>query len=306
MARSTDTNTHLRFTFATLAGLATAAALLVSGAAPAAASAFIDDTTFGLHVPGIADGAIPSVRYGTVRLWDSGVAWGQVEQSRGRYWWPGLDRAVGNANAQGAEILYVLGSTPTWAASNRTQGTYPNRGAASNPRRMADWKSWVTAVVQRHGNSIDAYQIWNEANLPTFWQGTPAQMAQLTLVATRIIRRLDPTAKVVAASSTVRLSSAFNRFFPRYLAELRKRGWPVDVFAIHTYGPSTASPGLRATYVAKARKARFGRRGLPHGRCGTPRSTTASRAPGTGTPTVTSAARRRPSSSRRRTSTASD
>lgn len=255
MARSTGTSPIRRTALAGAIGLATAAALMVAAPAPATASAFIDDTTFGLHVPGIADGIIPSVRYGTVRLWDSGVAWGQVEQRRGQYWWPGLDRAVGSANAQGAEILYVLGSTPTWAASNRSQGTYPNRGAASNPRLMADWKRWVTAVVQRHGNSIDAYQIWNEANLPTFWQGTPAQMAQLTLVASRIIRRLDPTAKVVAASSTVRLASAFNRFFPRYLAQLRKRGWPVDVFAIHTYGPSTSSPQLRATYVARARKA---------------------------------------------------
>jgi polysaccharide biosynthesis protein PslG len=238
-----------------LLGLLIAGSLL-AGTAPAAhAAAYIDDTTFGLHVPRIADGAVPTVSYGTVRLWDSGVTWGQVERRKGQYWWNGLDRAVGAANSQGAQILYVLGSTPTWAASDRSQGTYPNRGAASNPRSLTDWKRWVTAVVTRHGNSIDAYQIWNEANLRTFWQGTPAQMARLTLAAKRIIRQLDPTATVVAASSTVRLSSAFERFFPAYLKQLRKRGWPVDAFAIHTYGPSTATPALRAKYVAKARKA---------------------------------------------------
>ncbi|MDD2819284.1 MAG: hypothetical protein PHN51_10900 [Candidatus Nanopelagicales bacterium] len=73
----------------------------------------------------------------------------------------------------------------------------------------------MTAVVRRFGPSIDAYQIWNEANLTTFWQGTPRQMVLLTLEAKRIIRRLDPTAEVVAASSTVRLKSTFNRIFPR-------------------------------------------------------------------------------------------
>lgn len=240
---------------AVLSSLTLGGSLFIGGAPSAAAATYIDDAAFGLHVPRIADGVVPTVSYGTVRLWDSGVTWGQVEQRKERYWWVGLDRAVGAANAQGAEILYVLGSTPTWAASDRSQGTYPNRGAASNPRSLTDWRRWVTAVVRRHGNSIDAYQIWNEANLRTFWQGTPAQMARLTLTATRIIKSLDPTAKVVAASSTVRLTSAFNRFFPAYLKQLRKRGWPVDAFAIHTYGPSTATPALRAAYVARARKA---------------------------------------------------
>lgn len=242
-------------TFAAVLSCTALVGSLIVGASSASAAAFIDDTTFGLHVPRIANGVVPTVSHGTVRLWDSGVAWGQVEQRRGQYWWVGLDRAVGAANAQGAEILYVLGSTPTWAASNRSQGTYPNRGAASKPKSITDWRRWVTAVVRRHGNSIDAYQIWNEANLRTFWQGTPAQMARLTLAAKRIIRDLDPTATVVAASSTVRLRSAFNRFFPAYLKQLRKRGWPVDAFAIHTYGPSTATPALRATYIKKARKA---------------------------------------------------
>ena len=236
--------------------VATAAAVaLLAGVTPAVAhaEAYVDDRNFGLHVPQLADGVVPTVSYGSVRLWDAGVSWGQVEQRRGQYWWVGLDHAVQAANAQNAQILYVLGSTPTWAASDRSQGTYPNRGAASNPRYLSDWRRWVTAVVTRYGPSIEAYQIWNEANLATFWQGTPRQLARLTLEAQRIIRRLDPTAEVVAASSTVRLRSAFDRFFPAYLRELRRVGWPVDVFAIHTYGPSTATPALRATYVRLAR-----------------------------------------------------
>ncbi len=228
-------------------------AVLASGAAPARADTFVDGRQLGLHVPRIADGAGPAGSYGSVRLWDAGVAWSQVERSRGRYDWTTLDRAVAIANRQNVEILYVLGATPTWAASNRRQGFYPSAGAASMPRRLSDWRRWVTAVVTRHGNSIDAYQIWNEANLRTFWQGSPAQMAQLTLAAYTIIKRLDPTATVVAASSTMRLTSAFNRFYPSYLAQLQKRRWPVDAFAVHTYGPSTAAPAIRAKYVKKAR-----------------------------------------------------
>ena len=149
--------------------------------------------------------------------------------------------------------MYVLGSTPTWAASNTKQGTYPNKGAASMPS-MKEWKAWVTAVTKRYGSSIESYQIWNEANLTTFWQGTPKQMADLTKAAYTIIRKYDPTAKVVAASSTVRLQSAYKKFFPAYLKELKKQKWPIDVVSVHLYPASTGTPANRADYIAQVQK----------------------------------------------------
>lgn len=222
---------------------------MVGLAAPSMAAEPVPAADFGLHIPDISTGTDPTTSYGSIRLWDSGVAWGQVNQAKGKYWWNGLDASIGNANKQGAQILYVLGSTPTWSATNKKQGTYPNKGAASMPK-MADWKAWVSAVVQRYGASIESYQIWNEANLATFWKGTPKQMAQLTKEAYKIIKAGDPTAKVVAASSTVRLTSAYNKFFPAYLKELKKLGWPVDVFSVHTYPAGPGTPATRSQLIS--------------------------------------------------------
>jgi len=235
-----------------LIAAALSASVLLTGAvvaAPAQAGGPIDDAQFGMHVPQISQGVETSVNNGSVRLWDSGVAWGQVEQKKGKYWWNGLDAAIGNANAQGKQIMYVLGSTPQWAASNTKQGTYPNKGAASNPKSLKDWKNWVTAVVKRHGGSIESYQIWNEANLTTFWQGTPKQMAKLTQEAYKIIRKYDPSAKVVAASTTVRLQSAYKKFFPAYMKELKKLKWPIDVVSVHLYPASKGTPADRVGYI---------------------------------------------------------
>ncbi len=215
---------------------------------PASADGPINKVQFGMHVPDISLGVDPGVSYGAIRLWDSGVAWGLVQQGKNKYWWNGFDASIANANKQNAEVLYVLGSTPKWAATDLKQGTYPNKGAASVPK-MDDWKKWVTAVVKRHGNSINAYQIWNEANLSTFWAGTPQQMADLTKAASKIIRQYDPGAKVVSASSTVRLESAYKRFFPAYLAALKKANWPVDVISVHTYPDGQGNPGDRAKYL---------------------------------------------------------
>jgi hypothetical protein len=242
--------------------------LAVTGAslaAPAMADSSggpVTDIDFGMHIPQISQGEQSTVNEGTVRLWDSGVTWGQVQQKKNQYWWNGLDAAIANANNQNLQILYVLGSTPTWAASNTKQGKYPNKGAASMPANIKDWKNWVTAVTKRYGASIDAYQIWNEANLTTFWEGSPKQMATLTKEAAKIIRQYDPSAKIVAASTTVRLQSAYNKFFPAYLKGLKKAGWPVDVISFHGYPAANGTPADRVTYIKQV-KADMQKAGVP-------------------------------------------
>lgn len=250
----------LRSFTAVAASAALAGSLIVSAPAASAVNP-LPDEAFGMHVPTISQGTTPGITYGSIRLWDSGVAWGQVQQKKNLFWWNGMNDSIARSNEQGAEILYVLGSTPTWAASNKKQGRYPNRGAASMPKRK-DWQRWVRTVTQRYGDSIGAYQIWNEANLKDFWRGSPKQMAILTADAYRIIKQNDPTATVVAASSTVRLEPAYKRFFPKYLNELRKRNWPVDAIAIHTYPSGQGTPADRVRYIQQT-KADMARAGVP-------------------------------------------
>jgi len=229
------------------------AALLGStiAAAPASSAAAnpVPDVSFGMHVPQIANGERPNANIGSIRLWDAGVAWGQVQQKKNLFWWNGMDAAIASANAQGMSITYVLGSTPKWAQKKAPKGRYPYSGTGAANPKSKDWKRWVRTVVQRYGASIDAYQIWNEANLKDFYDGTPKQMAQLTRDAYRIIKQYDPTAKVVAASSTVRLEARYKKFFPKYVKQLRKYGWPVDALAVHTYPKGSDTPADRLRLV---------------------------------------------------------
>ena len=209
----------------------------------------LDPGMLGMHVAGAQEGDWPSdaVPVESLRLWDTGTSWLQIEATRGRYEWGLLDTALETAADAGVtDVLLVLGPTPVWNASSLKGVQYPVAGAASEPKSVQAWDDFVTAVVDRYAGRITAYQIWNEASLKMFWQGSPEQMADLTERAYRIIKERDPSALVVGASTTVRLLGAFERFFPAYVEELAARDWPVDVLAVHSYPSGAQGPLDRA------------------------------------------------------------
>ncbi len=223
-----------------------------ASATPSGSGISIPATVTGLHVAGVQDGAWPddNVPFGALRLWDSGTQWSAVESVKGQYNWALLDRAVANAESHNVkDILLVLGSTPTWNAKRVQAGDYPVPGAASAPKSLQAWDAFVRATAKRYKGRITDYQVWNEASLAMFWNGTPELMADLTKRAYDIIKDVDPKANVVAASTTVRLDGAFNRFFPSYLAALADLGWPVDVFSAHLYPTSRGSTNDRVAFI---------------------------------------------------------
>jgi len=217
----------------------------------------VDDGMLGMHVAGAHEGAFPSSRVPveSLRLWDTGTSWAQIEINRGRYDWRGLDRALDTAAKAGVDdVLMILGPTPTWNARTLDGVHYPLPGAASVPRSLAAWDAFISATVDRYAGRITAYQIWNEASLKMFWRGSGDRMAELTKRAYDIIKAGDPQALVVAASSTVRLPGAYERFFPAYLEGLAERGWPIDVMAIHSYPTGEQNPQDRAENLQLVRE----------------------------------------------------
>ena len=207
----------------------------------------------GMHVLSVSSYLWPDVLTGTARMWDTGTSWRDIEPRKGRYQWASLDAAVAATQASNSKVLLVLGPTPAWAASAKNRKfDLKGPGSSSPPAKNADFTRYVNAVTRRYRGRIEAYQIWNEANLLNFWRGTPAQMADLTQSAYRVIKKNDPSAKVVAASTTIRKADDYKRFFPKYLAELKKRKWPIDVLAVHAYPTGQETPADRVRYLELA------------------------------------------------------
>lgn len=240
----------------------TAGLVAVPLAASTASAKTIGPEAFGLHVSSLGSGGSPGISVSAVRLWDSGVRWDQVETSKGNYNWAALDRAVATAEASGAkEILYVLGSTPRWAASKTTGQELYGPGTTSFPKKAKYYVNYAKAVASRYKGRITSYQIWNEANTRSFYDGGTfdgwIKLAGLTKKTDKAIGKIDSKAKIVAASSTVIPTSKFytESFFFRYLREIKKQGANVDAVSVHLYPiDRKEGPDARIASIQAARK----------------------------------------------------
>ena len=136
------------------------------------------------------------------------IVWRLVEVRPGRYDWTRYDRLFARAAANGVRVMPVLVGSPTWINRDihHPPITYAGRQA---------YYRFVSAVVERYGPTgvLEAqprgsagvaarhFQIWNEPNLPNWWndRADPAEYAQLLKGAARAARLARPEAEIVMA-----------------------------------------------------------------------------------------------------------
>jgi hypothetical protein len=163
-----------------------------------------------------------------VRLWDSGVAWPDIENESAcpagvtisqtlnvnppdcAWHWSTLDADVQAAAAKGLGVVIVLGMTPRWAAPNRSCTVNYTGGCSVAPVSMWNWNFYVSTMAMRYASySNIVYETWNEANLtaisgqPTgYYTGTAAMLSSLHHNAFGDIRLHAPNALVITPSFT--------------------------------------------------------------------------------------------------------
>jgi hypothetical protein len=237
------------------ASLTTGLAVLAGPAASAAAIP-VSKGFFGVtdHQPSVAGAAgWPRAPIGSIRLWDTGVSWRELEVRPGVWDFRKLDKIVATSRAHGARPLLVLGQTPRFHATRPTWVGFYGAGAPTVPKLNA-WKRYVAAVAQRYRGNVD-YQVWNEPNVVGMWRGSPQQMATLTYLAKHVLDVWAPNARLVAPSFPVRLA-AQRAWVARYYAA-RSAGRPtgslVDVVSLNLYPAATGSPETSMALLRQSR-----------------------------------------------------
>lgn len=172
------------------------------GVAPASWSQ-TPPTFFGMNTGRVtASQPWPSVPLGTIRLWNTGTTWNDLEPSRNVYDWTNLDYYIGLAEAHNADLLYTFGGTAQWAAAGSSSQCKFNSGSCYPPTNIQDWDNFVTALVAHSAGRIKHWEMWNEANLPPYWTGDIPTLVLLAQHAYRIIKAADPNSQVLCPSSS--------------------------------------------------------------------------------------------------------
>lgn len=158
--------------------------------------------------------------------------WSDAEPKAGELnpWWIAqYDNAVNLARTAGQKIIFVVGSSPSWASGSSNTET--------PPRNPADYATFVHYVASRYAGRVAAWEIWNEENTARFWSTGPnaAQYVALLKAAYPAVKSADPGALVLFGGTSL---NAYSFISQAYAAGAKGN---FDVMAVHPY--SCRAPG---------------------------------------------------------------
>ena len=162
--------------------------------------------------------------------------WGTLESQKGAAFnWPVYDRIVKAARERGFVIVGVLGDTAPWASVNITGDARVKRLSPPRPETYPSWSNYVSRVVGRYKNDVQAWQIWENPDAANFYS-VPRTYRRLASVALDAARKADKTAIVhLAEPGAVDLT---------FLGDLSKSGLTpkadgVAVYPVAGFQPDT-------------------------------------------------------------------
>lgn len=130
-----------------------------------------------------------------------------------------------------------LSFMPAELAADPSHTLFGYRAITSVP---SDWDRWgalcrdlVAHLCERYGADEVAgweFEVWNEANLEIFWNGTQADYHSLYEIAARAVKSVDPRIRVGGPSS------AAAGWVGELLEHCRRNDVPIDFVSTHTYG----------------------------------------------------------------------
>ena len=167
-----------------------------------------------------SSGSMPAFQVGSLRFWDSRTRWASLQPQPDVYDWSILDRLVNGARQAKLPATLVFGGTPGWAAPGGPKAPYDDGSRSAPPDDLAVWERFVSTLATRYQGRIDAYELWVHANDPRYYSGSVETLVEMTRLAGRAIKAVDPHA-VVVCPSIARLWTDEGRAVLRRFAELR-------------------------------------------------------------------------------------
>lgn len=130
----------------------------------------LNRSPFGINCHEASDEMLDRLADAGIRWFRFDVEWRAVQPRRDAFEWGTTERIVRWAGRRGVSLLAVMAYAPQWAwAAGEKKKDDIDQG--QRPADSRDWRTFVETVVRTLGTSIQAYSIWNEANVRRFWHG---------------------------------------------------------------------------------------------------------------------------------------
>jgi hypothetical protein len=180
------------------------------------------------------------------------LPWAAVEIAPNNYDFTPFDGFVAEAARHNIRVLPVLFDPPSF---RRPSGV--NKKYTPFPKSNADMAVFAKVVVERYGPggtfwkshpelpdvSFNAYQIWNEPNLPVYSGGKPNAAAYVAMLRTvgAAIKGDQPTAEIVTAGLPDSRLSKPNLY--KYIQQMYSAGanGTFDTLGVNPYAPTAKS-----------------------------------------------------------------
>ena len=122
--------------------------------------------------------------------------WAKTEQEEGRYDWAWLDEIIPDMIEQGVQPWVCLCyGNPIYPGGG---GTGLGGGLPSTPEAKKAWEAFVDAFVERYGDRISEWEVWNEPRGGVN-KGAPGY-ADLVVRTAEVIRKRQPQAHIMVAA----------------------------------------------------------------------------------------------------------
>ena len=160
--------------------------------------------------------------------------WRSIEKKKGVWDFAYFDKVVAECEAEGVQLLPILGYSVPWA--------HPAHA------HLDAWEEYVRKVVTHYGKRLPVLEVWNEENIPGFWEA-PNPTNYLA-----VLRRTYETAKKIDPSIRVAFGGTAGVPFG-FIEGVYKLGgakW-FDIMNIHPYSHPRRPEGVMDAQIEKLR-----------------------------------------------------
>ncbi len=147
--------------------------------------------------------------------------WGEVEPKRGQFAWGRYDASANAAAAKGIHVYQIFHNSPGWARADGNGSRYPDD--------LRDAYRFTQAAARHYKGRVEAWEVWNEADISGFSVDGPADYAAFFKAAALGFKAGDPAVQVTQVSLAMQAT--------RFHEGLYRNGTSdyLDIFNYHIY-----------------------------------------------------------------------